>query len=99
VSAIAITGRSSAASVKPAIFLDPARFATDDHAGFLLAHDAEGDAIAIGRAGSEGDAVALTALLRAPGGLPLDPADLVPASALGIAAASDPDAKRPGPAA
>ncbi len=66
------------ATVKPALFLDPARFATDGRAGFLVARW-DRHVVAVPSAGLEADAAPLSAILDGPGGLPLDPGDLVPA--------------------
>jgi putative selenate reductase len=66
------------AAVKPALFLDPERFARDDRAGFLLVRDGE-RVVAVPRPGLEADARALSAILDAPAGLPLDLRDLSPA--------------------
>ncbi|MHB8959867.1 MAG: 4Fe-4S dicluster domain-containing protein [Candidatus Limnocylindrales bacterium] len=63
------------AGVKPALFLDPARFAADDRPGFLLTREGE-RVLAVPSPGLEADAERLGRLLDAPGGLPIDPRDL-----------------------
>ena len=66
------------AAVKPALFLDPARFSVGDRPGFLLA-SAGGSVSVTPSPGLEADAKRLTEILNAPEGLPLDPLDLVTA--------------------
>ena len=68
------------AVVKPALFLDPARFAIGDRPGFLLA-GAGGRVSVRPSPGLEADADRLAEILNAPEGLPLDPIDLVTAEA------------------
>jgi putative selenate reductase len=66
------------AAAKPALFLDPVRFATDGRAGFLVVRD--GDRVAvIPSPGLEADAGRLGRILDTPGGLPLDARDLATA--------------------
>jgi len=68
------------AAVKPALFLDPARFSVGDRPGFLLA-SAGGSVSVTPSPGLEADADRLAGILNAPEGLPLDPIDLVTADA------------------
>jgi putative selenate reductase len=72
--------RGDPAMVKPALFLDPERFALGDRPGFLLA-SAGGRVTVRPSPGLEADTARLETLLNAPLGLPLDPIDLVPAEA------------------
>ena len=65
------------ASVKPALYLDPARFAIGDRPGFLLTRDGRGVRVTPSP-GRESDAGRLGQILNAEEGLPFDPADLVP---------------------
>jgi putative selenate reductase len=69
--------RGDPATVKPALFLDPARLAVDDRAGFLVARDGD-RVVALATPGNEADAERLGAMLDTPGGLPVDPRDLTP---------------------
>jgi putative selenate reductase len=70
--------------VKPRLFLDAARFATEptSRPGFLI--EAFGDGIAVTpKPGYEADVAPLTDILNAEEGLPIRPADLVTASTVG----------------
>ncbi len=68
------------AKVKPALFLDPDRFARGDRPGFLLTHD-DGHVRVTASPGLEADVDRLVLLLDQHEGLPLDPAGLVPSGA------------------
>ncbi len=65
------------AVVKPAVFLQPDRFALGDRPGFLLSPRDGGVAVTPSR-GLETEVGRLAQILNAPGGLPLDPRDLGP---------------------
>ena len=65
------------ASVKPALFLDPDRFAIGDRPGFLLTRDAGGVRVTPSP-GLDADVGRLGEILNGAEGLPVDPADLVP---------------------
>ncbi len=68
------------AAVKPALFLDPDRFAVDDRPGFLLGV-ADGRATVTASPGLEADAERVREILNAPEGLPVASADLALAGA------------------
>jgi hypothetical protein len=65
------------AAVKPALFLDPARFSMGDRPGFLLTRD-DGGVRVTPSPGLEPEVERLSEILNAREGLPVDPADLVP---------------------
>lgn len=65
------------AAVKPALFIDPDRFARADRPGFLLTRTDGRLALAAGP-GLERDVERLWEVLDGPEGLPIDPADLEP---------------------
>ncbi len=68
--------RGDPAAVKPALFLDPERFALDDRPGFLLSlRDQLVEVTA--SPGREADVGRLSEILNAREGLPVDPLDLV----------------------
>jgi putative selenate reductase len=70
--------RGDPATVKPALFLDPDRFARGDRPGFLLS--VAGGIVSVRpSAGLETDAARVAELLNAAPGLPIDPTDLVSA--------------------
>ena len=66
------------AAVKPALFLDPDRFASSDRPGFLLSR-VGGTVVVTPAPGLEAGAGRLDAILNAAEGLPLDPVCLDPA--------------------
>ncbi len=63
------------AKVKPALFLDPDRFALGDRPGFLLMRDDTGITVTASP-GLEAEVAPLRAIVNAPEGLPIDPVDL-----------------------
>ena len=63
------------AAVKPALFLDPGRFAVGDRPGFLLTRDGERVAVRASR-GLDDEVGRLHEILNAPEGLPVAAADL-----------------------
>ena len=64
-------------AVKPALFLDPARFSMGDRPGFLLTRG-DGGVRVTPSPGLDVEVERLSEILNAREGLPLDPADLVP---------------------
>jgi putative selenate reductase len=65
------------AKVKPALFLDPDRFARGDRPGFLLTYS-DGKVAVTASPGLEAEVGSLSLILNAPEGLPVNPADLAP---------------------
>jgi putative selenate reductase len=65
------------AKVKPALFLDPDRFARGDRPGFLLTFS-DGKVAVTPSPGLEAEVGPLSQILNAPEGLPVNPADLAP---------------------
>ena len=63
------------AKVKPALFLDPDRFALGDRPGFLLTRD-DAKISVTASPGLEAGVAPLHTVLNAPEGLPIDPFDL-----------------------
>jgi putative selenate reductase len=63
------------AVIKPALFVDPERFALGDRPGFLLSRDAAGLRV-IASPGLASEAGRLEALLGEPDGMPIEPLDL-----------------------
>jgi putative selenate reductase len=68
------------AAVKPALYIDPDRFARSDRPGFLLSR-AGGRVVVTPAPGLHGDAARLSEILSALEGLPLDPLLLAPPEA------------------